>query len=76
MYSYALKATLTELHRKTATLVRPVIHGGQTIILTAQGKDCAKLAPWPERKEVTAEDLQQSEITDQAILAALAESRE
>ncbi len=40
------------------------------------GKDCAKLVPYPEKILVSAEELQRASISDQAILDALAESRE
>jgi len=38
-------ATLTELHRKTAKVVRPVIDGGKTVTLTDQGQEVARIVP-------------------------------
>jgi len=43
-----VKATLTDLHRKTAKVVRPVIHGGKKLTLTNQGKDVAQIVPAPQ----------------------------
>jgi antitoxin (DNA-binding transcriptional repressor) of toxin-antitoxin stability system len=38
-----MEATLTELHRETAKVVRPVIHGGQKLTLTDRGVPCAEI---------------------------------
>jgi len=38
-----VKATLTELHRQTRRVIRPVIDGGQKVILTDQGQDVAEI---------------------------------
>ena len=40
-----MKATLSELARRTSEVVRPVIHGGKTVELTQHGKVCAKIVP-------------------------------
>jgi len=71
-----MQATLTELHRETAKIVRPVIHGQRTVTITDYGQPRAKISPVYERQEVTEDQLRDSVISDQAILDALAESRE
>jgi prevent-host-death family protein len=45
VYFDAVEATLTELRRDTSKVVRPVIHGGQTVELTEHGLMVAKLVP-------------------------------
>ncbi len=40
-----MKATLTELRRETSKVVRPAIHAGKTVVLTAHGEPCAKIVP-------------------------------
>jgi antitoxin (DNA-binding transcriptional repressor) of toxin-antitoxin stability system len=75
-YCGNVKATLTELHRDTARIVRPVIHGGQKVVLQDRGRDCAQIQPLADRIVVSEDDLRGSSITDQAILEALAEVRE
>ena len=40
-----MKATLTDLQRRTKEVVRPVIHAGQTVTLTDHGEPCAKISP-------------------------------
>ena len=42
-----MKATLTELQRKPGKLVRPVIHGGEKLTVTAHGQPCAEIVPLP-----------------------------
>ena len=46
-----MKATLSELARHTAEIVRPVIHGKKTVILTDRGQDCAKIVPLPTKAD-------------------------
>jgi prevent-host-death family protein len=43
-----MKTTLTELARHTSDIVRPVIDGGKTVIITVHGKDRAKIVPIPK----------------------------
>jgi antitoxin (DNA-binding transcriptional repressor) of toxin-antitoxin stability system len=47
-YFEDMKASLSELHRETAKIIRPVIHGGKTLTLTDRGQDCAKVIPIPK----------------------------
>jgi antitoxin (DNA-binding transcriptional repressor) of toxin-antitoxin stability system len=46
-----VKATLAELHRETAKLVKPVIDGKKTLIITEGGQACAKIVPLPRRPD-------------------------
>jgi prevent-host-death family protein len=41
-----MKATVSELHRDTAKLLRPVIHDGEVLIITEEGQPCAKIIPF------------------------------
>lgn len=41
-----MQATLSELHRETRRIVRPVIHGGEEVILTDFGKPVARIVPF------------------------------
>jgi len=43
-----MKATLSELHRETAKVLRPVIHGGKSVELTDRGEVRAKIVPVPK----------------------------
>ena len=40
-----MNATLKELRRDTASVVRPVIHSGQKVTLTEHGKEVAQIIP-------------------------------
>jgi hypothetical protein len=40
VYFESVKATLTQLRRDTAKVVRPVIHGGENLALTGHGRHC------------------------------------
>lgn len=60
MYFAPMKVTLTELHRDTAKIVRPVIHGGQKLILTDRGEECAQIVPLPGRDRKKALELLRS----------------
>jgi antitoxin (DNA-binding transcriptional repressor) of toxin-antitoxin stability system len=46
-----VKATLAELHRDTAKLVRPVIDGQKTLVITHGGKARAKIVPLPKKPD-------------------------
>jgi antitoxin (DNA-binding transcriptional repressor) of toxin-antitoxin stability system len=39
-----MKATLTDLHRKTSKVLKPVLEGG-TVVLTHHGSDVAEIRP-------------------------------
>jgi prevent-host-death family protein len=45
VYFRSVKATLTQLRRDTAKVVRPVIHGGKKVTLTEHGQPCAEVIP-------------------------------
>ncbi len=42
-----VKAAVAELHRETARLVKPVVNGHKTLVITEGGEDRAKLVPLP-----------------------------
>jgi len=72
-----MQATLSELHRETRRVVRPVIHGGEEVILTEFGKPVARIVPFMPTVTVSPADARGSGILqDESILAAIAEARE
>jgi antitoxin (DNA-binding transcriptional repressor) of toxin-antitoxin stability system len=75
MYFNSMQATLTELQRASRKVMRPVA-GGKSVTLTEHGRLVARISPEYERREVSLEEFRQSEISDQAILDAIAEARE
>ena len=52
-----MEATLTELHRKTKEVVRPVSAGGQTVTVTEHGKPVAMIVPVGKPRLLTMESL-------------------
>jgi antitoxin (DNA-binding transcriptional repressor) of toxin-antitoxin stability system len=77
MYFFPMEATLTELARHTRAVVRPVIRHGNEVILTEFGKPVAKIVPYiPTITVLPTEALSSGELTDQAIIEAVRESRE
>ena len=46
-----MKATLAQLHRDTAKLVRPVINGKKTLLITERGEPRARIEPLPGRAD-------------------------
>jgi antitoxin (DNA-binding transcriptional repressor) of toxin-antitoxin stability system len=42
-----MKATLTDLQRQPGRFVRPVIHSGRKLTVTAHGQPCAEIVPLP-----------------------------
>ena len=70
-----VKATLTDLHRETKKVMRPVL-GGKPVAITEHGAPVARITPDYERVTLSEDEFRSLEITDQAILRALAESRE
>ena len=46
-----VKATLAELHRDTAKLVRPVIDSHKTLVITDGGAARAKIVPLPTKPD-------------------------
>jgi prevent-host-death family protein len=45
VYFSNVKATLAQLRRNTAKVVRPAIHGGEKLTLTGHGQPCAEVIP-------------------------------
>jgi antitoxin (DNA-binding transcriptional repressor) of toxin-antitoxin stability system len=45
VYFGSVKATLAQLRRDTAKVVRPVIHGGEKLTLIEQDQLCAEIVP-------------------------------
>jgi antitoxin (DNA-binding transcriptional repressor) of toxin-antitoxin stability system len=48
---HSMKATLTELRRKTSKVVRPVIHAGRKVMLTEHGSVVAQILPPPKKAD-------------------------
>jgi antitoxin (DNA-binding transcriptional repressor) of toxin-antitoxin stability system len=72
-----MQATLSELHRETRRIVRPVIHGGEEVILTEFGKPVARIVPFMPTVTMSPADARGSgTLQDESILAAIAEARE
>lgn len=72
-----MQATLSELHRETRRIVRPVIHGGEEVILTDFGKPVARIVPFLPTVTVSPEEARAGgTLDDESILAAIAEARE
>ena len=72
-----MQATLSELHRETRRIVRPVIHGGEEVILTDFGKPVARIVPFMPTVTVSPADARASGmLDDESILATIAEARE
>ena len=72
-----MQATLSELHRETRRIVRPVIHGGEEVILTDFGKPVARIVPFMPTVTVSPIEARAGGmLDDESILAGLAEARE
>lgn len=72
-----MQATLSQLHRETRRIVRPVIHGGEEVVLTDFGRPVARIVPYLPTLTVSATEARSAgELDDAAILAAIEESRE
>ena len=72
-----MQATLSQLHRETRRIVRPVIHAGEEVLLTDFGKPVARIVPYMPTVTVGAAEARQTgTLDDDAILAAIAEARE
>ena len=70
-----VKSTLTDLHRFTRKVMRPVLAGKQ-VAITEHGAPLARISPDYERRVLPAVELRKLPISDQSILDAIAESRE
>jgi antitoxin (DNA-binding transcriptional repressor) of toxin-antitoxin stability system len=72
-----MQATLSQLHRETRRIVRPVIHAGEEVVLTDFGKPVARIVPYMPTITVSPEEARaQGTLDDTSILAAIAFSRE
>ena len=72
-----MQATLSELHRETRRIVRPVIHGGEEVVLTDFGRPVARIVPYMATQTVSPLQARASgTLDDESILAAIAEGRE
>ena len=72
-----MQATLSELHRETRRIVRPVIHGGEEVILTDFGRPVARIVPYMATQTVSPRQARTSgTLDDESILAGIAEARE
>lgn len=72
-----MQATLSELHRETRRIVRPVIHGGEEVVLTDFGKPVARIVPYMPTVTVSlAEAREDGTLDDEAILTGIAEARD
>jgi len=72
-----MQATLSELHRETRRIVRPVIHGGEEVILTDFGRPVARIVPYMATRTVSPLQARASgTLDDESILAGIAEARE
>jgi antitoxin (DNA-binding transcriptional repressor) of toxin-antitoxin stability system len=72
-----MQATLSQLHRETRRIVRPVIHGGEEVVLTEYGKPVARIVPYMATVTVSPSQARETGILDdESILAAVIESRE
>ena len=70
-----MKATLTDLQRASKKVMRQVF-AGKTVSLTQHGEPVARISPDCERRVMSAAELRKLPISDQAILDAIAESRD
>jgi antitoxin (DNA-binding transcriptional repressor) of toxin-antitoxin stability system len=72
-----MQATLSELHRQTRRVVRPVIHGGEEVILTDFGKPVARIVPFMPTVTVGPMEARAGGmLDDESILTGIAEARE
>jgi antitoxin (DNA-binding transcriptional repressor) of toxin-antitoxin stability system len=72
-----MQATLSQLHRETRRVIRPVIHGGEEVVLTDFGKPVARIVPYLPTVTVTPSEARASgTLDDESILTGIAEARE
>lgn len=77
MYFLSMQATLSQLHRETRRIIRPVIHGGEEVVLTDFGKPVARIVPFMQTVTVSPSQARESgTLDDDRILAAILEARE
>jgi antitoxin (DNA-binding transcriptional repressor) of toxin-antitoxin stability system len=71
-----MKATLTDLARKTRAIVSPVIRRGEEVVLTEFGKPVAKIIPYlPVRIFDDADEMRLGTLSDESILDAVGSAR-
>lgn len=71
-----MQATLSQLHRETRRIIRPVIYGGEEVVLTDYGKPVALILPFMPTVTVSPSHARESgTLDDDRILAAILESR-
>ena len=72
-----MQATLSQLHRETRRIVRPVIHAGEEVVITDFGKPVARIIPYMPTVTVSPQVAREMGfLEDDSILAAIAEIRE
>jgi antitoxin (DNA-binding transcriptional repressor) of toxin-antitoxin stability system len=72
-----MHATLSQWHRETRRIVRPVIHGGEEVVITDFGKPVARIVPYMQTVTVSPSQTREGGILDDdSILAAVIEARE
>lgn len=72
-----MHATLSQLHRETRRIVRPVIHAGEEVVLTDFGKPVARIVPYMPTITVSPEEARaKGTLDDESILAGIALCRE
>jgi antitoxin (DNA-binding transcriptional repressor) of toxin-antitoxin stability system len=77
VYFLFMQATLSQLHRETRRIVRPVIHAGEEVVITDFGKPVARIIPYMPTVTVSPQVARESGfLEDDSILAAIAEVRE
>ena len=76
-YFVHIKATLSQLHRETRRVIRPVIHGGEEVVLTDFGKPVARIVPYMPTVTVPPSEARASgTLDDESILTGIVEARE
>jgi antitoxin (DNA-binding transcriptional repressor) of toxin-antitoxin stability system len=72
-----MHATLSQLHCETRRIVRPVIHGGEEVVITDFGKPVARIVPYMPTVTVSPSQARESgTLDDDSIMAAIIEARE
>jgi len=70
-----MKATLTDLHRRTKDVMRPVLAGQGKVTITEFGEDKATISPVVESETISAEDFRRLPFRDEDIVAAIKDFR-
>ena len=73
----SMHATLSQLHRETRRIVRPVIHGSEEVVIIDFGKPVARIVRYMPTVTVSSSHARESgTLDDDSILAAVIEARE